>query len=160
MTIYLTGCTHFGHENIIRLAKRPFSSVEEMDEKLIENWNTVVGEDDIVFHLGDFAWKDHDLYRDRLSGTIIFLQGNHDPEGWGYMYREVDYQYNYRKRKIVLFHYPIEEWDKWWGGSVHFHCHTHKEQFHSAKRRGNVTVEACEYTPISLDRALQKLGVT
>ena len=44
--------THFGDERILRYENRPFSSVEEMDKAIIENWNQVVGEEDTVFHLG------------------------------------------------------------------------------------------------------------
>lgn len=51
--IWFTSDTHFGHKNILRFCKRPWNTVEEMDEGLIQNWNKVVGKDDIVFHLGD-----------------------------------------------------------------------------------------------------------
>ena len=40
---FFTGCTHFGHANIIKLCNRPFHDVEEMNERLITNWNHVVG---------------------------------------------------------------------------------------------------------------------
>lgn len=56
--------THFSHEKIISLGERPFSSVREMDEALIKNWNSVVPKDGIVLHLGDFA---HDsVSRERI----------------------------------------------------------------------------------------------
>ena len=58
---YNTSDTHFGHANIIRLCNRPFKDVEEMNEKLIENWNKVVPEDGTVFHLGEFAFGGREL---------------------------------------------------------------------------------------------------
>lgn len=56
--VYFTSDTHFYHSNIIDFCKRPFKNVEDMNETLIENWNRVVGQDDIVFHLGGGAWED------------------------------------------------------------------------------------------------------
>ena len=53
--IFFTADTHWGHRNIIRYCQRPFADVDEMNEALITNWNSTVGKDDIVFHLGDFA---------------------------------------------------------------------------------------------------------
>ena len=153
--IYFTGCTHFGHLNIIKFAKRPFESVEEMDEILIERWNRVITPKDTVIHHGDFAYKNgqnRKSYNNKLNGNIIFLQGNHDPFKWGVDY----YTFKYKKIKFVCFHYPIEEWDGWYNGSIHTHCHTHKHEFVSAERRFNVTVEACEYTPISIEQILER----
>lgn len=54
--IWFTSDTHFGHNNIMKFCQRPWKTVEEMDNALIQNWNSVVGENDIVFHLGDFAF--------------------------------------------------------------------------------------------------------
>ena len=78
---FFTSDTHFGHANIIRLCNRPFKDVEEMNEKLIENWNKVVPEDGTVFHLGDFAFGGSALWNSvipRLNGQIYLIIGNHE----------------------------------------------------------------------------------
>jgi calcineurin-like phosphoesterase family protein len=157
MTDFLTGCTHFGHANIIRLANRPFANVAEMDAVLIENWNRTVGEGDTVYHLGDFAFRgaSGDSYAAKLNGRLVRLQGNHDPKGWGADYLKV----RSNKTSAVLFHYPIEEWDGWYRDTVHFHCHAHAPQFHSGERRGNVGVDATGFAPIPLDEAIRRVAV-
>lgn len=151
---FFVGCTHFQHANIIKLANRPFSSVEEMDETLIDNWNKTVGKNDVVYHLGDFAYhgttSNSDILK-RLNGRITLIQGNHDPVLWGHKY----YEFKENKRLFVLFHYPIEEWNGYYRGAVHIHCHTHKPDLISAERRFNVTVEATGYKPISLEEIMQ-----
>ena len=53
--IWFTSDTHFSSERTLELSKRPFKSVEEMDKILIENWNSVVGQNDTVYHIGDFG---------------------------------------------------------------------------------------------------------
>ena len=79
--IYFTSDTHFNHARIIELANRPFKTVEEMNETIIRNWNARVREDDVVYHLGDFAMAPRDKIgelRSRLNGHIILVLGNHD----------------------------------------------------------------------------------
>lgn len=156
MSYFMTGCTHFGHANIIKLANRPFMTVEEMDHQLILNWNTTVKPNDTVFHLGDFAWKNYEFYLEQLNGHIVRINGNHDPKNvWqGMDYLEIQ---TLQGEGVVLCHYPIEEWNGWYKGIYHFHCHTHKPQFVSARNRGNVTVEACDYRPILLEEAINRL---
>lgn len=157
MTTFVTGCTHFGHAKIIRLANRPFTSVDEMDATLVENWNAVVKPTDTVFHLGDFAFRssnDPADYAKKLHGKITFLQGNHDPADWGPPYLS----FKYRKRKVVLMHYPIEEWDGWWRGAIHLHCHTHKPELVSAERRFNVGVDATGFAPVNLDTLFDQVA--
>lgn len=153
MTDFLIGCTHFGHANIIRLCNRPFDTVEQMDAALIERWNRVVGPRDTVYHLGDFAFRGAppENYLRHLNGTVVRVQGNHDPNGWGEPYRTV----KMNGTRAVLFHYPIEEWDGFWRGAVHFHAHTHKPVFLSGERRGNVGADAIDFTPIRLDDAIR-----
>ncbi|MBB3994820.1 calcineurin-like phosphoesterase family protein [Sulfitobacter undariae] len=156
MTEFVTGCTHFGHANIIKLANRPFADVDEMDRALIANWNAVVGAKDTVYHLGDFAFRGGpgEEYLKRLNGRIIRLQGNHDPNGWGRDYMRV----KCNKTRAVLFHYPIEEWDGWFRGAVHLHCHTHSPNFVSGVRRGNVGVDATGFSPLKLEEAVARLA--
>ena len=81
--IWITSDTHFNHKNILvyESANRPFKDRTDMDEQLISRWNSVVGKDDVVFHLGDFAFageKKIRKYVERLNGRIYLLLGNHD----------------------------------------------------------------------------------
>jgi calcineurin-like phosphoesterase family protein len=78
---FFTSDTHFGHQNIIKYCNRPFDSVDHMNEMLIHNWNSVVHEEDLVFHLGDVAlgpWEAWNSILTRLNGTKILVVGNHD----------------------------------------------------------------------------------
>lgn len=79
--IFFTSDTHFGHTNIMKFCKRPFDSVEEMDNALINNWNKVVKKNDIVFHLGDFGFCNstrlHEII-EQLNGHVYLITGNHD----------------------------------------------------------------------------------
>lgn len=114
--IFFTSDTHFHHDNIIRFCNRPFSSVEEMDEVLIKNWNETVGPDDIVFHLGDFAWGGSEVWNSilqRLNGHIHLIIGNHDEKNLrqGYMkhFESITYQKHIyvEGKSIYLNHYPF-----------------------------------------------------
>jgi calcineurin-like phosphoesterase family protein len=81
MTTYFTSDTHFGHQRIIELSNRPFNSVDEMNEAMIDNWNNVVSDDDVVYHLGDVAlgpWVEWDSILTRLNGYKVLIVGNHD----------------------------------------------------------------------------------
>jgi len=78
---WITSDWHFGHANVIRYCNRPFASVEEMDEKLIESWNEYIQPTDRVFFLGDLAFKGKQ-YKSalipKLNGRKILIKGNHD----------------------------------------------------------------------------------
>ncbi len=90
MNIWFWSDTHLGHWNIVKYANRPFKTLEEMDNTIIKNFNERVGEDDLVFFLGDFCMKTSseasdapkkafDYYRNQLKcKNIIFIKGNHD----------------------------------------------------------------------------------
>ena len=83
MNIFLTSDLHFGHRNIIRIGKgRPFDSIQEHDEALIENWNSVVKPGDLVYVLGDMSIETTiDEIRkplSRLQGSKHLILGNHD----------------------------------------------------------------------------------
>ena len=125
---WFTSDLHAGHDRIRLFCPktRPFSSIEEMDNTLINNWNACVNHEDAVYHLGDFAWRDHRSILSRLKGNIIFIKGNHDkgllqifPNLPGLM------DINVNGQAIVLCHYPMRRWNKSHHGSwmLHGHCH-------------------------------------
>ena len=78
MKTFFTADHHFGHANIIKYTNRPFTNIEEQDRILIQNWNSVVGPNDMVYYLGDFCFRDFNKYFHALNGKIIFIEGNHD----------------------------------------------------------------------------------
>jgi len=81
MTTWFTSDTHFGHKRIIELSNRPFDSVENMNEQLVENWNYFVKPEDTVYHLGDVAlgsFLESLAYVGRLNGIKHLVVGNHD----------------------------------------------------------------------------------
>jgi calcineurin-like phosphoesterase family protein len=136
--IHFVSDTHWGHKNIIKYSNRPFNSVEEMNEKLILNWNEVVQPNDIVYHLGDFAFLPYDDLKKtarRLNGEKHLILGNHDKEiiknrsdllSSG-TFRTIQ---NYVELKnegefFVLFHYGQRVWNKSHHGSIHLYGHSH-----------------------------------
>ena len=86
MSIFFTSDTHFGHKNIIKFCpwSRGFlSSVDEMNERLIKDWNDAVSPNDDVYHLGDFAFMGRSATKEMasaLNGNIHFIIGNHDKQ--------------------------------------------------------------------------------
>lgn len=114
--IFFTSDTHFGHSKIIDYCKRPFSSIEEHDKVLIQNWNNVVGQDDTVFHLGDFAYGNSQFISNiikQLNGNIILIKGNHDLRNMNptlyNMFSDVVYQVRILidKQTVYLNHFPF-----------------------------------------------------
>lgn len=79
--IFYIADLHFGHANVIQFDNRPFSSVEEMEEILIMNWNSVVRPGDTCNIIGDFVWGKKDEWLRivrRLNGNKVLVRGNHD----------------------------------------------------------------------------------
>ena len=113
--LFFTGDQHWHHARIIEYCQRPFANVDEMDEKLITNWNNVVGDDDIVFHLGDFAKggsSEWSRLLKRLKGKIYLILGNHDLKtiGAGFSRLEgiaMQMIINVEGQIIYLNHYPF-----------------------------------------------------
>lgn len=115
--IFFTSDLHFGHRNIIEFCKRPFGSIEEMDEALIENWNSVVGHNDWVFNLGDFAFAPHHRWVEllaQLHGKHVLILGNHDIIRWpGDKIMQLFYRVEQQmilqidERTVILNHYPF-----------------------------------------------------
>ena len=72
--IFITSDLHLGHANIIGYCNRPFHNVDEMDNKIINNWNSIIDKGDTVYFLGDFCMGGVDTIRNyvqQLNGKII-----------------------------------------------------------------------------------------
>ena len=132
--IFFTGDTHFGHKNILKYTDRGkhFTTVQEMDEYLINEWNSQVSEGDIVYHLGDFYMGHPDKISEvisQLNGEIHLIRGNHDKFHpiYNKLFASISPYKILRVNddRIVLFHYPITDWDGKYRGAYHFFGHTH-----------------------------------
>ena len=99
--LYMTSDSHWGHFNICKYCHRPFTSRKEMDDTLISNWNSVVPEDGIVVHCGDFMLphktgdKEYKKIWDKLNfKTLVLCRGNHDRIDCG--------TYNYDDKTVIV----------------------------------------------------------
>lgn len=142
-SVFFTSDHHFGHAKIIAYCDRPYTSVEEMDRDLIARWNAVVGEDDTVYHLGDFTLGGPDeaqRYFRQLNGSIHVLPGSHDSKWFGrqdYFSKSdpivhepplLTLGFPRKGRKglvIVLCHYAMRVWPLSHYGSLHLYGHSH-----------------------------------
>mgnify|MGYP003464293165 CR=1 FL=1 len=152
--IYLTADTHFSHALCSK--ERGFSSIEEHDETLIDNWNKTVSNKDIVYHLGDFALLPRDkaqILKDRLNGKIHLIKGNHDkhpPEGFIWV-KDV-FQLKHYNQKVWLSHYCHQSWPSSFHGSYHVFGHSHGAIKPSPdKLRMDVGLDSFNLKPVSID---------
>jgi calcineurin-like phosphoesterase family protein len=139
--IWFASDYHFSHKNIIKYDNRPFETVEEMNQVLIDNWNEVVGEKDVVFYLGDLSFdkniENTKKILKQLKGKIHFIMGNHDDDriisNLGRFETVNDYvnltvtdkNAPNGKQQIMMMHFPILSWDKAHRGAWHIHGHEH-----------------------------------
>lgn len=162
--IWIISDTHFGHENILNFKRedesplRAFESVEEMDENLVSRWNSVVRPQDHVYHLGDVAMRRQCISTvARCHGHKRLVRGNHD------VYKTKDYLpyfdeiYGIRVLDNIIFtHIPIHPLSLGrFKANVHGHIHANKSPEGAYY---NVSVEAIDYTPISLEDLKTKLS--
>lgn len=174
MSIFFTSDTHYYHKHIIEYCKRPAADLDEMHQKMIENWNAVVKPQDEVYHLGDFAFcgvsKVVPILK-QLRGIKYLIKGNHDnglykKEAFAehftwirdyYMLRVHDVYQNEEEeilqyhQPIVLCHFPILSWDLMANGSWHLHGHCHNSLPPTRSMRMDVGVDTNGLKPWSYD---------
>lgn len=185
--IFFTSDTHYMHKNICRGVSnwpegsrtRDFEDMDAMNACMVDNINHMVGEDDILFHLGDWSFggfehiesfrnrivcknihlllgnHDHHIERNREGIQKIFLSVNH------YLRLELSWQGTEKKhtRTFIMCHYPIASWHDMNRGVIHLHGHVHLEpHLRIAEGRAmDVGMDGNEMEPVSLRKVLTLL---
>lgn len=163
------------HANILKYCpNRKFTTIEEHDEFIINAWNSVVKDDDTIFHLGDFAFSvvDDSLpILSRLKGKKVLITGNHDIRhlknekfkshfrAIKYGYHEVEVNFRGHHSLVVMCHYPLETFNKQRYGSFHIHGHCHtplgETRVRVMARRKDVGVDSrADHAPWEKDELL------
>lgn len=139
MKTWITSDLHFGHKNIMKFCPQTRARFRDdlayMNNAMVEEWNAKVEPGDLVYILGDVAFmsgSDAGRIMNRLNGDKILVEGNHDrktlmDETFRGAFKEI-HKYldiTYDGHKIVMFHYPIAEFDQMHRGAIHFHGHLH-----------------------------------
>ena len=172
--LYFSADLHFAHGNIIRMENRPFHSVEEMNEALIQNWNAKVSNDDDVYILGDFTLKGPSLaiaVLKRLHGRKYLIRGNHDKfvdrqsfQKDAFLWVKDYFELSWQGQYFILCHYPLLSWNGMYRGSFHLHGHQHNPpEYNLANRaagvrRIDVGVNAFGMAPVSIEEILAFFG--
>lgn len=167
--VWFTGDTHYGHSRVLEYCSRPFSSMEEMDEALIERWNAVVKPGDRVFHLGDFALCKAEraiAIARRLKGQKFLIFGNHDKRlrdnveflGTWIWARDMA-QIEVLDQKITLLHYAMKVWNQRHYGAWQLYGHSHGSLPEDERsKQCDVGVDCWDYSPVSFETIKEHLA--
>lgn len=173
---FFTSDLHLGHKKILQYCPRPWTTIEEMHEGLIQNWNKVVTKEDDIYILGDVIFGGSTLLKsvfDRLNFKNIYLVlGNHDSykqlSKSGYFTWIRDY-YELRiedpelvrgYQGFVLCHFPFLTWNGKDHGAVNLHGHTHNSlpvDYNEKRIDVGVDNPLWNYTPVSYAQIKEEL---
>jgi calcineurin-like phosphoesterase family protein len=182
--VWIISDTHFGHKNICRgvtawrlpdgsipiSQTRDFDSISEMNEMIVNNINSVVGQDDVLIHLGDWSFGGFEnikIFRDRIvCKEIHLILGNHDEhieknrDGVQELFTSVNHytKLMYKFETLVLMHYPIDSWDGLNKGHIHLHghCHLPQQKVFGKGRRMDVGIDGnMFFMPYELDNVIK-----
>lgn len=152
--------THFFHENILKFQNkgkylRDFHSIEEMHEYMIDRWNSVVKDQDYVYHLGDVTFRYDGAFNNlmsRLKGHKRLIVGNHD-KIWNPClennFDKVDLWKGFKEYNFTASHIPLRL-DSLRDGAFCVHGHVHANSL-SEPGYINVSVEVRNYTPVHIE---------
>lgn len=168
MTIFFTADTHFGHAGILSprmRSPRPFADIQEHDEALVACWNAVVGPRDVVWHLGDFAYRSDESYAraifGRLNGTKHLICGNHDK-----LAKRLPWTSQQDVAHVVdagtgiwLSHYAHRAWPRSFRGDIHLYGHSHGS-LPGTSRSLDVGVDCWGWTPVRLSQIRDRMAQT
>jgi calcineurin-like phosphoesterase family protein len=182
-TVWVTSDTHYSHLNICSATTkwtnpsrvRIFDSLDHMNDTIVDNLNTHVREDDILFHLGDWSFggfSNIETFRNRIHcKTIHLILGNHDHHILKNKnncrdlftsvskYMEVTFDIIHGNIPVVMMHYPISSWNTLSNGGLHFHGHVHlpPDRIQSSGRRIDVGVDGNQYMPHNVNELISML---
>ena len=148
--LFFTSDTHYMHKNICRGTTswsnaddftRDFDTLDQMNDRIVNGINAAVGQDDILFHLGDWSFGGFERieqFRNRINcRNIHLILGNHDHHierdredirrlfTSVNQYLELEVKGKEWEQNYVLMHYPIISWNKMNDGAIHLHGHVH-----------------------------------
>ena len=174
--IYYIADIHFRDKTIFDKCKRPFKSIEEMEETIINNWNKRVKDNDIVYVLGDLA-KDDDMSAieifAKLRGHKQLITGNHDEPLLGEIKKSclfesikfIDLIVD-NNRKVCVCHYPLMDWMEFNRKGILVYGHIHNKtidngpvyrmikEFYRNLPAYNCGVDVCGFQPRTLDELI------
>ena len=182
--VWIISDTHFGHKNICRgvtewrlqdgsvpiAQTRDFSNIGEMNDAIVNGINSVVGQDDVLIHLGDWSFGGFEnvkIFRDRIvCQEIHLILGNHDHHiennrgDCQELFSSVNHytKLMYKFDTLVLMHYPIDSWDGLNKGHIHLHGHVHLPtgKIFGKGRRMDVGIDgSLFFAPYSLDNVIK-----
>jgi len=156
--IWFTADYHLAHKNIIEYCNRPFSSVKEMDQTILNNLSLVIKPGDDIYYLGDLSFNTESarIFLDITKRcNVIFIKGNHDK---GSVIHELK-QYKipvyglktitFDKQVIVLCHYAMRVWDRSHYNSWQLYAHSHGSLPPIGKQH-DVGVDNNDFKPVSM----------
>lgn len=160
--IWIVSDTCFHDNNVLVSNNRPFDTKEQMDEAIIENWNSVVKPEDTVYHLGDVIFggsRIRESILPRLNGYKILRMGDQDQGVTKHKWQEYfDEVYNddiLYDGKICFSHEPLDEvtLKKLVNNGIiigNVHAYTVCEDLSSTEQY-NVSLDMRKYTPVNLE---------
>lgn len=173
--IYFTSDTHFCHNKDFCYEPRGFKTIEEMNEKIFNNWNSIVTDEDDIYHLGDIMLNDDTqgmMYLENLKGKIHIIRGNHDTDTRVEKYKQlnniVEITYatiiKYGKAHLYLCHYPTltanyDDDKPWHKNLVNLFGHTHQQEnfYNNNPYMYHVGVDSHNCKPIEIEEILEEI---
>jgi len=165
MKIFVTSNQQFGRQGAIKLFKRPFNDVEEMNQHLIDQWNSVVSKEDSVFVLGNFMWQPEsgEKIAKSLNGSIFVIPGEYDKatkditdlkSGVEVTYLSIGIK-QLTALKSVLTYWPMLDWPKKDKGSISFIGHpSNKYKSDHKLKIANVRCDDWDFKPVDIQQII------
>lgn len=155
--VWLWSDLHFFHKNILHMSNRPFNSIGEMNDKLVANFNTLVGPNDVSIWGGDISFHGPQVTNqllDQCNGYKILVVGNHDVkkqriQDWSFDEIHGLYMLDFPDLSLILTHYPMMNMPEN-EPYINIHGHLHIGREVDSVRHINMNCEFHDYYPVNL----------